>query len=448
MKDKGLSEYITFSGNLQAGRKNTNINFRARIDNSGEVELDFDSIVLTDQTSFIMKHVNGEGDSPVYFALSGKAEDGTELKTEELYFNSVKHETINDDYMMTPSGSCLQAVVSRKLAQTCATPILIMRLKGFQNFRLLSAECRLGSVSMDGSSTIQDPDNITGYIEVRAHSKPDDLKAWHEEADKLLNHIRRVMSFATATTLQRPIVESFSNDKLELIAWSQSQQTSSPIPVFHFQNHESIFGASVESFFNPPFAVNNLYFAIEWFAMDSSYNEVRLVNAMTALENLVASNLDENFTGNNDALFMSKGEFDKTRKVLRRVIRQCIEKWSADKTRTADEITLELNERLADLNRRSILKKLKSLAERWSVPLDGISEDKIKAAKQARDRIVHRGHYYDDDEERNNDLSGHVTIVREIVVRFLLTVIGYQGTYISYINGYHFAQFPPQRTNG
>src|SRR3990167_1444395 len=44
------------------------------------------------------------------------------------------------------------------------------------------------------------------------------------------------------------------------------------------------------------------------------------------------------------------------------------------------------------------------LAARWSVPINGIGEDKIKAAKKARDHIVHRGHYYDDGKERNDDL--------------------------------------------
>ena len=34
-------------------------------------------------------------------------------------------------------------------------------------------------------------------------------------------------------------------------------------------------------------------FVVDWFVMDTTYKEVRLVNAMTVLENLIASNLDD-----------------------------------------------------------------------------------------------------------------------------------------------------------
>jgi hypothetical protein len=53
----------------------------------------------------------------------------------------------------------------------------------------------------------------------------------------------------------------------------------------------------------------------------------------------------------------------------------------------------ELYEKLGELNRRTLLRKLKILVERWSIPLDGISDDEIQAAKKARDNIVHRGHF-------------------------------------------------------
>lgn len=247
------------------------------------------------------------------------------------------------------------------------------------------------------------------------------------------------MSFATASVLKGPIIEFFAGDDLEVVALSQTRQASAPFRTFHYFNQQPVFDATVTSFFSPPFEVKNLFFAIEWFAMDATYNEIHLVNAMTALENLVASNL-----GKNDALARTEKEFENTRRTLRAVLRQCIGKWSTDDANKADEIVLELNERLDDLNRRSIRKKLMILAERWSVPLNGISEDKIKAAISARNLVVHRGHYYDDGKEGSDNLWKHVTVVREIVVRLLLTAIGYRGGYISYIGGCHDAKFPPQ----
>ena len=120
--------------------------------------------------------------------------------------------------------------------------------------------------------------------------------------------------------------------------------------------------------------------------------------------------------------------------------RTCLGKWAAA---LAHDASLELDEKLADLNRRSLLRKLELLAARWKVPLDGIDPPSLRAAKQARDKVVHRGQYYEDAKETDADLWTHVTIIREVAVRFLFTAIGYEGRYISHVGGYHDAVFPP-----
>jgi hypothetical protein len=171
--------------------------------------------------------------------------------------------------------------------------------------------------------------------------------------------------------------------------------------------------------------------------MATTYNEVRLVNAMTALENMIDSNLTEE-----EALIEPRREFEKTRKVLRKVIRACLDRWSADRAEFARE---ELGEKLLGLNRRPLRRKLYLLAARWSVPLDGITDAQIGQAIKARNAIVHSGHH--PTERHEPDLWHHMTIVRELVVRFLLTAIGYRGQHISHVGGYHFAHFPPNDTD-
>jgi len=50
------------------------------------------------------------------------------------------------------------------------------------------------------------------------------------------------------------------------------------------------------------------------------------------------------------------------------IIRACVLKWAPD---AAEEVLIELNEKLLDLNRRSLLHKLEILQRRWNVPLGG-----------------------------------------------------------------------------
>ena len=77
------------------------------------------------------------------------------------------------------------------------------------------------------------------------------------------------------------------------------------------------------------------------------------------------------------------------------------------------------------------------------MPMHGINETDILAAKKARDLIVHQGCY---DHNLGEELWVHVTIIREIIVRIILTVLGFKGRYVSHVGGFHDVQFPPAIT--
>ncbi len=440
MGNQDLMEIKSFSGTLEASGYSTPITFSASISHAGKIIFDFGVIPLTQDTVYIKKQFLKESPKFEDFTLSGTSYDGTEFKTKDLYFTC-----LNDSWskkagsLMRPDGHCRCAELHRTLDEIFPKPLLRIHLKGFQNFHRLTVTCRLGLIVMVGASSIDNPDKVIGAIEIQPEKIPVDFTSWHDEADKLLEHIRRVMSVASAAVLQVPVIEYFVENKYKITVLSQSEHAQSGMRVIHFLDQQPFFEAAVKSFFEPPIQVKNLFFAIEWFSMGSSYSEVRLVNAMTAIENLVDSNLADS-----DTFIRPKSEFNTTRRVLRQVIKQCIEKWSDDDLKNVGEAVKALNEKLADLNRRSIFEKIKRLAELWSVPLDGISDKQIRSAKRARDLIVHRGNYYEEGEDKSDDLWEHVTVIREIVVRFFLTAINFKGSYCSYLGGYHITQFPPQ----
>ena len=436
MEDKGLSDFKFFSGSIQLIDKSVPIDFFALINQRGEVEFDFDPIVLTNETSFILKPMSAEQTGLNYFSLFGKSEDGTELRTEDFQINNLGTDSDKSGNHIRLKGRCSKVIFMRPLVETALVPTLKMHMKGFQNFHQLVATCDIGEIVMHGQNSIVDADTITGYIAVQAKAsiQPTDLSAWRSDANKLLEHVHRVMSFASATLLRVPVIEFYSNKSLEVTALSQGKQSSASMRIFHFLNQQDFFETAVKSFFNPPFEVKNLFFAVEWFAMDSSYSEVRLANAMTALENLIASNLSESET-----LVRSKKEFEKVRKNIRCVLKETVKEWFDNEDERAVALQ-EINEKMPDLNRKTLLKKLNIIIKRWSVPMHGIKESDILAAKKARDLIVHQGYY---DHNRGEELWVHITIVREIVVRIILTVLGFKGTYVSHVGGFHDVQFPP-----
>lgn len=436
MQDKGLSDFKFFSGSIQLIDKSVPIDFFALINQRGEVEFNFEPIALTNETSFILKSMSAEQTGLNYFSLFGKSEDGTELRTEHFQINNLGPDSDESGNHIRLKGRCSKVIFMRPLVETALVPTLKMHMKGFQNFHQLVATCELGQIAMHGQSSILDADTITGYIAIQSKTtiQSADLLAWRSEANKLLEHVHRVMSFACSTLLGVTVIEFYSGNSLEVTVFSQGKQSPASMRVFHFMDQQDIFETAVKSFFNPPFEVKNLFFAVEWFAMDSSYSEVRLVNAMTVLENLIASNLSEAET-----LVRSKKEFEKVRKNIRCILKETVKEWFDNEDERAAALQ-EINEKMPDLNRKTLLKKLNIIIERWSVPMHGIKESDILAAKKARDLIVHQGYY---DHNRGEELWVHVTIVREIVVRIILTVLGFKGRYASHVGGFHDVQFPP-----
>lgn len=435
-----LAEPKPFSGTFSQGENSLQLTISIGINPAGEVEFKFDPIALSDGTKFILFSWYDKTSEFRYFSFVGAAADGTRFSTDHLHFTSLRENSDASGTRMTPEARCGKGELRYKLTKPAEFPILRMRLKGFESLGPLHGECRLGRIAMSGQHPVEDRNAVTGSVIVQSLSAPDNVAAWRAEAEKLLEHIRRIMSLAASSLLNAPILEFFCGDDSEVVTWSQTTQEGSTFRIVHFITQEAIFDAAITSFFDPPVAVKNLFFAIEWFGMDAGYTEVRLVAAMTALENLIDANAYDT-----EALIQPVKDFDKTRRALRKVIRGCLEKWSPS---DGQAVLRELNEKLADVNRRPLLAKLDLLAKRWGVPLEDISQSSLQAAKNARDRIIHRGQYYEDALETDADLWTHVMVVREIAARFLLTAIGYKGRYISYIGGYHDAVFPPLPSGG
>jgi hypothetical protein len=439
LSDSGLSEFIAFVGELALEGDRVPVNFKARIDDTGEVQYEFQKMMLNVSTRFIFDSHGKNTSNFALFNLTGCADNGIRMRSDDFIFTAMNSSfgAAEGDWF-EPVGSSSIATFFRTLSTSSSLPTLTLRLRGFQGFYPLQVECELGSIAMGGPKTIDNSNLLSGALQLKATAVPDDLLAWKAKADKLLDHVRRVMSFASAVILRSPVCEFYGETELELTAYSQTAQASSSMRTVHYLNQQPIFEAAVASFFNPPIEVKNLFYAIEWFAMDATYNEVRLINAMTVLENLVASNLDES-----SSQILPTKEFNKARKVLRGVIRDCINHRYSDNEELTEALVHDFNERLNDLNRRSIKDKLNALIQQWDVPLEGISQKQIEAAKSARDLIVHRGHYYDDDNHEVGELWGHFTLIRELVVRILFTAIGYRGPYISFVGGMHHTNFPP-----
>jgi hypothetical protein len=206
---------------------------------------------------------------------------------------------------------------------------------------------------------------------------------------------------------------------------------------------QPVFEAALASHFDPPVTAKGLSFAIEWLTLPVSYSEMQLTNVFTALEHLISTNLPQI-----DSHFLPKGEFKMFAKRLRQFARDDYASSTANSNTELKANIAAMHAafpaKIQDINRRSLFDRIMKLAEIWHVPLEGLVKSDVQAAIKARNKIVHQGFYYGPghDPREQVDLRDHILLIREVAIRFVLTLIGYKGTYLSFRNGQHDVDFP------
>jgi len=426
-----LREFTHFDGALETGSRIWPVTFRAKVERSGEIAFEFAALPWNHDTVEIERIWGRHQKTVHYFALQGIALDGTSLRSESFYITGTAIQSDETGNFLNLRGKCSEG---RFVQSHPAIEKIFVRqaLVGFECFGLLNATCSLGSVYLRGMTNLPDDGGISGFLEIEPQSIPDDLDLWRANVAKLFQHIRFVMSFAASRQIKNPITQFRQSATLETKSWSFVPATGTGMAPFSRLDLQTIFAIAVDSFFEGDRSNKKIAFAVEWLIMPSTHTEVRLINAMTALEHLTESNLPTE-----DTVYLPSRRFDDLSKLMRRALPDL-----ADGPETT--FRRNLKGKMQDLNRLSLREKVERLVRLWNVDLDDLPQDGIRSAITARNAIVHRGHYYDDGpvtpEER--DLMDHVLLVREIVTRLLFSALHYQGPYFSYVGGYHQATYP------
>ncbi len=430
----------SFSGTLSIDSYSLNVQFKVALSKAGEAIIDLAPLTYNTETLFISQYIDQEESRFSEFTLSGKAEDSTTFHCEDIIFPALNRQIFEGVCSICPKSDYSKVQIEIP-AQSPGLPLVKWHLKGFEAFHELSASTRLGRLQMVGAMNAAVADEITGFLAVKAESLPPSLLEWREEVEKLCQHVRYVMSFAVGKVIGFPIKEFNHESRASVEVFSQSNQLDTGMPTFNRLNLATIFECAVRSYFEPPIIVKNLEFAIQWFLMRGAYREANLISSMTVLENLIDSNLSQG-----DALILTPKKFEQLRKKLSKVVKDEAINWT-DKVDEQAAYVKELNDRFSDLKRKSLIDKVKLLAIQWGVRLDGINDDSIRAAKIARDHVVHQGSYQAKPGD-TLDLHDHLLTTRELVVRFILTALGFEGKYYTFIGGWNEVLFLRGRTGG
>lgn len=436
-----LQKFTTFAGTLSCGGVSVPIRFRLRFGVDGELYFRVYEMPRTKQVAALQRMwLEDRAETVVLFTVTGTSKAGTSFKSDYISATKFSTRLAKGKTYAVLKPECTEAVLIQPFDGHGRPPVIRWALRGFSCFRELHSQTPLGEVVVRAAYPRPKTDRTSGFFHVTAHEPPEDFSAWRRDVEKLFDEVREFLGFAQAHHVKAPVQSVWANDTLEVVAISQTKPKRNGQPPFHPMGMQAFFEAAVAYCLSSDRKVEDLSYALEWFAMEATYSETHLMNPMTALEHLTDANLAAA-----DKLLLPPKLFNKVAQAMRQAARvQLASSSDGDAEKVTREFLAVLAGKMQDLNRRPLNDKIVMLAERVGVPLEGLPMDGLPAAISARNTIVHRGFYHDPASSTEPpDIWDHVLLIRELLVRFVLTVIGYEGIYLSYRGGQHDVRFPP-----
>lgn len=372
---------------------------------------------------FLAVKSSGEvGSVTTEFTLSGASADGGTFNSYRMSFNSWRHNS--DGFHVTVSARVALVTVQR--LEPTSKPILKLWFRGFKAFRNPIVETKLGRLLVGGEIKSVETDTMSGFVCIQANSETH-VDSWREEADAFLEHMWQGLTFAHGGRLQTPRLD-YIHDNVWEATFYDGRGFSSELSVINKLNQEPFIKALVERYEQDGPLSDILWTALGWMQIETSYDEVRFLTAMTALETIVQHELPER-----RGTIIPKDEYRLLREKLKDVIKD-------NKTLT-DEDRETYCKRIDGNNSKTLGEKIGALFDHYGLERVDFEGDAIKDLISLRNNIVHRGN-----KNTETNIWKQIILVRELIIRIILSEVGFQGQYESYVGKYRLRDFPENQS--
>ncbi|MDR6790468.1 hypothetical protein J2Y58_003851 [Sphingomonas sp. BE138] len=406
---------IRFHGTLSNGDADVSVGFAAGIDDDGNLTLALDPITPgSAATPFVPRDRPLDDQSTL--GLTGISEDGSwrfASETFHLYRWSYPEDRVEIE------GSCGHAELSRDV-RSDHNDMRAWFFRKLATIHGIERKTPLGRLVFTGyrENADQEPRAVLAI-----HADGSESQGWWDQSERFLIHLERVLSLACDVYLV-PIYEQRVRAGVMTLRVVQRGRTSSPyMAPFDLLYMWQIFDCAVRSFKERPEAIERLDPAIRWMTAPVAYRESRLINAMSALESIIArSGLPGLFVDDPAA-------FHELKKRVRKFLKADPDAPSA------------MGGKVDELNRRSLRDKLDILLESRGIRTADLPAGWLAAITNARNVIVHTG-VAPDQGPADARLLDHIVWAREIVTRIILDAIGFEGQYQSWLHRSEYLSYP------
>ncbi len=426
MNEAPEADYILqperFMGEIAIGNQRLAVSLTVSAGASGQLALDVEPISVSGSSGGaleLMRSIGEPGNTTDEFGLDCESSSGKRLTSDRAYLAGYNHNSEGLHIQLRAA----EASLSMKGRETHDRPALCFSLVGFECFPPAHAVGELGSVLARGATRTAATNEVTGTIAVQASEKKASTD-WQQQAERLLKHLRLVLGFARGSPLPVPITEFYEGDHVDVTFREVGGGYPSEMPPLPHLNLGPIVTTAVAHVDIVEAYRETFETAIGWLLVPTTYDEVRFLTGMTALESLASRFLEKS-----ESSILGSSAFKRFAKQARAFV--------DEQDYLSDTIRETIKGKIPELNRRSFSFKINALFERWEIARTLIDDKVLARLVRLRNSIVHQG-----GAPKGEDLWASILTVREILVRLVLAMLQFDGTYQCYIGGRHMRRFP------
>lgn len=411
-----------FVGEIVIGDQRVAVDLMASANASGRLALAVEPISISASTRGaldLIRSIGKPGNTIDEFELECESSDGKRLRSNRAYLVGYNHSSEGLHIQLRTA----EASLGMKGHETHDRAALCFSLLGFECFPPAHTIAELGRVCARGATRSAAMNEITGSLAIQA-SDENAPEEWRQQAERLLKHLRSVLGFARGAPLSVPVTEFYRGDHVDVTFYETGFGHQSEMPPLPHLNLGPIVTTAVTHVDHVESYRDAFETAIGWLLVPTAYDEVRFLTGMTALESLASRFLERS-----QSSILGSSAFKNFAKRIRAFVdnEDCFD----------DSVSTAIKEKIPELNRRSFSFKIDALLEHWHISRTLIDADVLARLVRLRNTMVHQG-----SAPENEDLWSSILLVREILVRIVLAMLQFEGTYQCYIGGRHMRHFP------
>lgn len=402
--------------------------------------LQFARTRLTEETAFLLKVASAKTRFAGWAKIDGVAKDGRRVYSEYVVLDSR-----TDRLGVSRPSVSIAGHASRLSIEWLPVPKRNRGLRvsyvtvGMRGFGRQYLRSRVGDVSLVAPAKGDDYDRLAGRFDVIAVGTPRKTDHWIAKCDELAGQILAMVSLAEGRlTLWsiRNVIRS-RDDRVLAMEFYGPKGTGRPHDGVGHYLHLQPWVDLAPRYTSALRRRTGIDVALEWFLIHSAYHEFSLIAAMTALEHLVAK-----FTAahRRTALAVHPKTFATIRRSIEPIFTKLSNSLRGSNVGARRKAIESVRSNMRSANRSSFANRLAEMLRAYDVPMGGFEAD-VRKAIAARNIVIHTGLLHS--HENYRELYGHVVVLRELLKRIFLSLLGYTGQYFSMLNTWEQKPFPP-----